>query len=539
MFTSSELIEALQRRLRRSIRPLPPRTSAFPPGWQAWFDALRAGAGPGSDTRARSAVEMLVQRGPAPRPAPELLAGWKAFRSLWRQQWEPPGRDERGLRIASRTLSILLHLLFLAVLSLLMHARFMLAPADAQRGEHVIEVEFIGSGTPEEDGGGAPPEPVASGTAAEPPGEPASAAVPAPPPPEPRPVPEPVAEAAPSPEPPADTPPPAEQPLAVTEALLPDSPFQLPPVRTVEMAPARAREVDVAPRTREIVLPETRELTAPQVRPAEAATPELLPPVVEIVEREVALPPRPLSAPAVPAPEIAAPELPQRPRQARVRDIPMPPAAEPAGIADEREDQVAEGAATARADATPDRAREPQGAGVGPAPVQREGGWSAPRRDDDWGAGTRDHPGGQEGASSLFNPDGSLRLPPGGGRVGGGLPPGTITEDYEKIDRMGTWLKRPPTDYEPTSFDRFWVPHESLLQEWVRRSVRTVLIPIPGTGKAIRCDVVTLAVAGGCGIVDPNLQDDPASARPPPDVPFRPELHEDQEGLSDDVRNRR
>lgn len=100
---------------------------------------------------------------------------------------------------------------------------------------------------------------------------------------------------------------------------------------------------------------------------------------------------------------------------------------------------------------------------------------------------------------------------------------------------MGTWLKRPPTDYEPTSFDRFWVPHENLLQEWVRRSIRTVLIPIPGTGKTIRCDVVTLAVVGGCGIVDPNMQDQPAGARPPPDVPFRPELHEDQEGLSDDV----
>jgi hypothetical protein len=78
------------------------------------------------------------------------------------------------------------------------------------------------------------------------------------------------------------------------------------------------------------------------------------------------------------------------------------------------------------------------------------------------------------------------------------------------------------------------VPHENLLQEWVRRSIRTVLIPIPGTSKSIRCDIVTLAVAGGCSIVDPNMQDQPASARPPPDIPFRPELHEDQESLSGD-----
>ena len=56
----------------------------------------------------------------------------------------------------------------------------------------------------------------------------------------------------------------------------------------------------------------------------------------------------------------------------------------------------------------------------------------------------------------------------GMGGVGGGLPPGTITEDFAKIDRNGTWLKRPPTDYTPTSFDKFWVPNEDLLQEWVR-----------------------------------------------------------------------
>src|SRR3546814_708345 len=76
------------------------------------------------------------------------------------------------------------------------------------------------------------------------------------------------------------------------------------------------------------------------------------------------------------------------------------------------------------------------------------------------------------------------------GKVGGGLPPGTITEDFEKIDRHGTWLKRPPFDYTPTAFDRFWVPNETLLQEWVRRSIKEVLIPIPGTSKSITCSVV-------------------------------------------------
>jgi hypothetical protein len=116
---------------------------------------------------------------------------------------------------------------------------------------------------------------------------------------------------------------------------------------------------------------------------------------------------------------------------------------------------------------------------------------------------------------------------------GGGLPPGTIEEGIADLDRAGTWLKRAPYDYEPTSFDRFWRPHETLLQEWVRRSIRTVLIPIPGTGKKIRCDVVLLALGGGCGILDPNLNNQNARARPPPDVPFKPELQEDQESLGD------
>ena len=79
--------------------------------------------------------------------------------------------------------------------------------------------------------------------------------------------------------------------------------------------------------------------------------------------------------------------------------------------------------------------------------------------------------------------------------------------------------------------DRFWVPHEDLLQEWVRRGVKEVLIPIPGTTKKIRCMVSLLQAAGGCTITDPNLQDQEAVARPPPDVPFKPDLQEDKDSL--------
>ncbi|MFX5832327.1 hypothetical protein ABTE49_18740, partial [Acinetobacter baumannii] len=67
-------------------------------------------------------------------------------------------------------------------------------------------------------------------------------------------------------------------------------------------------------------------------------------------------------------------------------------------------------------------------------------------------------------------------------------PPGAV-EEIRDLDRAGTWLKRKPTDYEPTAFDRYWVPHETLLAEWVRRGVQTVSIPIPGTSRKIVCVV--------------------------------------------------
>jgi hypothetical protein len=43
--------------------------------------------------------------------------------------------------------------------------------------------------------------------------------------------------------------------------------------------------------------------------------------------------------------------------------------------------------------------------------------------------------------------------------------------------------------------------------------------------------VVLLALGGACDITDPNLQDVEAAARKPPDVPFKPELQENQDAL--------
>ncbi len=76
------------------------------------------------------------------------------------------------------------------------------------------------------------------------------------------------------------------------------------------------------------------------------------------------------------------------------------------------------------------------------------------------------------------------------------------------------------------SFDKYWAPNESLLAEWVRRGIQTMEIPIPGTNSKISCVISVLQFGGGCGLTDPNMQDQPAVARPPPDIPFKKELQE-------------
>lgn len=85
----------------------------------------------------------------------------------------------------------------------------------------------------------------------------------------------------------------------------------------------------------------------------------------------------------------------------------------------------------------------------------------------------------------------------------------------------GEFLKRVPYPYEPTMFDKDWVPRESLLQEWVRKNIREVEVPIPGSSKKVRCVVSLLQLGGGCSLSDGNLHDQPAVARPPPEIPVK------------------
>jgi hypothetical protein len=166
------------------------------------------------------------------------------------------------------------------------------------------------------------------------------------------------------------------------------------------------------------------------------------------------------------------------------------------------------------------------GSGAGPVLKPAPGGWPGAAKSDDWGASTRNVAGtgsgrGKDGKGDgkgpgLFNADGSVRLPDEWSQQTG-----------LDIDRAGTWLKRPGLEYRGTRFDRYWIPQGTLLEEWVRRGVKQIAIPIPGTRLRLECVVSLLQLGGGCFPVNPDANAQPATARPPPDIPFKPELQED------------
>ena len=162
----------------------------------------------------------------------------------------------------------------------------------------------------------------------------------------------------------------------------------------------------------------------------------------------------------------------------------------------------------------------------GPQQASRPGGMPAPQRGDDWGLSDRNQAGAAGAAPGLFDGDGRARLPGQGGGTETaqqrGAPGGANDRwTQDRIDKAGTWMERPPYGYEPTRFDRYWIPNENLLEEWVRKNIRSTSIPIPGTSKRIVCVVSVLQLGGGCGVVDDNLNEQPATARPPPEIPVK------------------
>jgi len=442
----------------------------------------------------------------------------------------------RSWRWPALLLAGLYQLLWCFVLLWLMYFRFLIIPwappEDGANAGRAIEVSFIDDTRPPEPP--ALPTPLPEPIPA--PLPPPRPEVPAQPAPEPvPPIPEPEPEPLPVPEPPTpplvvtevdtpdedaftlhvpefqrpqaplspDLPVTAQRELVITEVPLLQRPDTIPPPRT---PPVSALATDIhAP---ELTLPE-RDIPAPlpelelralPTRSAAVASVDIPARTLDISEREI---PSPLPEIDLRAPQPS--ELPSLTFSPHIREITEREIALPAAPEHPAADAIVE------IDLTPP-------SGTSASRPSSNDAWERPTRQTDTGSG-------------LLDEHGRPRLA-GGGRTGGGLPPGTIIEDYANIDRMGTWLKRQTPGYQPGQLDQLWVPHEDILQEWVRRSIKDIWIPIPGTGKAIRCTVVLLMLGGGCGITDPDLMDNEATSRPPPDIPFKPELHEDQESLA-------
>ena len=83
---------------------------------------------------------------PAPRRLDELTR-WRAFATIFRQQWQPPAREDRRWRWFAAAVSLLWHLLVGVMLLWLMYLSFSSPPRE---GESVVEVQLIGTGTPED-----------------------------------------------------------------------------------------------------------------------------------------------------------------------------------------------------------------------------------------------------------------------------------------------------------------------------------------------------------------------------------------------------
>ncbi len=591
----TELINLLASRRQTSI--LHDRRTGMPYSWSNW---LRTRMSKGLSAFVDDDVgDAIAARPPRPRAAPAAARPlWWIIVSLFWNGGEPPPRDQRGLRWFAGFFSAGLHVLFALLLLWVALVRSNVSEQNAEEGERV-QVEFLGDGTAQEEGGGAPAAGGAADTAdatqaaaaaqsaAAPPAAAAQAA-PAEQSVEQQAAPTATADVAAAPTPlesPTPQPaPPVEQPLQVTETNRPTTDFVVPPVavvtptlrgkepqvreRTVETAvdrpqPTQAlrpaaevavqlRQPQVQVRERQIEIAEQQPVTLAQPRVREAQvqlrTPQLgvrERPIETATQESVAMPTLPtrtaevqVKTPAMSVRERAVPGVADKPASApnaAAAAGAQAPASKPQPSASATAAASPSGNAGQAATANPSP-HAGTSAGAGPKPQDRSGGWAAPTRGDDWGASQRQVAGSEGGqadkGTGLFNADGSVRL---GGNEGQGQDiakrgaPGGDADTWskERIAESGTWLKRPPYDYAPTSFDKYWAPNESLLAEWVRKGIKSVEIPIPGSNSKISCVVSMLQFGGGCGLTNPNMQEQPAEARPPPDIPFKKELQED------------
>lgn len=561
------------------------KTTGLPYGWGLWLRALTPLPRP---FRSTEVIAELIQR-PLPGSPGRLpaLGFVQSLRRLLWQTWDPAPRDQRWMRWTSAVISVLLHVMFALLLLWVALIRPPVQPEQGGDGGR-IQVEFLGSGTPQESGGG---EPAAAGSAAaaaaasaqaeaaaSQPRPASTTAATAPQPPAS--APEPTASAEPVPTPPAPAPTAVEQPIQATDVAEATTDFVVPPTsvpRTeVRVIPRDAPEPQVRERTVEVAETPTPPSITPSVRPVET---QVRTRDVAVREREVTVVTAPTAPVPVPGPRVEV-NVPQRDLQVREREVtPAPSVSVTVAPVPQREITVPGRSpeVAVRERAVPNAAPRPAPAAATPstaasapsptpaastasqaapsrsaasstapsrAPAARPsptpGNWATPARGDDWGAADRNRAGERTGAQAnqgagrtgdgLFNADGSVRVPgqEGSGDSERGAPGGENDGwSRERIAQSGTWLKRPPYDYTPTSFDKYWAPNESLLAEWVRKGIKAVEIPIPGTSSKISCVVSILQFGGGCGLSDPNMQDQPAVARPPPDIPFKKELQDD------------
>lgn len=555
MTSAASFIEALNARHARTGRLREPARVS----WRAWMERLAQQPGRVTGAPAEDLVAQLAARPAAARARRvEALNRWQAFGAIWRQQWHPASSDERRWRWTAGGTSFGWHVLLVAFL-LWVTALHMFPPKPA--ADDAVVVEFIGVGTPLETGGGeAPAAATASGSTNSQPdaaSTAASGATPARPPADPVARAEPAAASASSAEPAATPTPaavvatPSPQPLATTRPVNPEPPvFEVPPTQIepvnplAEQAPQVQRKLLAVPAPPKVP-PVQQPATDMQVQPTAAPAPvavrgenpapvrapllrEPAPPAVTVVKPAPA--PVPTRVAAVPLAVTPAPVPSPKPTPAPVPSTtPTSTPAQATPSASNTTPATPTSAAAPSAASAASAAKGPArsttaGVGTGPKPTPTAGASPSPTRSDEWGASKRNVSGTRAG--QLYDGNGLPRLGPPAGSASAGLPPGSITQEIHDFDRSGTWLKRKPYPYEPTRFDRFWRPNETLLEEWVRRGVKKVSIPIPGTTKHLECGVSLLQLGGGCWVVDANLNEQPPTARPPPDVPFKPGLQQ-------------
>ncbi len=535
--------------LPRKAATILERHTRLPFGWGLWLRALPERLGRITRERAEAMVGVFAARAPRPAdPVPPVPGRIQALRSLLYQGWGPPPREERWMRWTAGFTSTLMHVAFFVFL--LWVALVKIPPPTPETGDDSsrVRLEMIGDGSPEEPGGA--PQPGAPASAAPMPSSasPDTAAAPsrtAAAPPEQAPIPVPSDEAAAAapdivmvqpdvrmPEPAPSEP--APQSVQVTEVPEPTRAYVLPPPTPREPTLRQPAPRESSVRAREVAAP----VEAPVLRNATPARVLDVAPVasrpVDVREREVLAPvPQPRTV-VMPTRDVAprAVSTPQRDvRQAQVREpSPAPPSPAPSVSSSPAASASASSPTPARATtpspSTASRGTAPAAGAPAVAPAAKPGGWTTPNRADDWGNSRRNVAGDSaaDGQSKpgLYNADGSLRVPGSGGESTAqrGAPGGDNDQwTRERLAESGTWLQRPPYDYEPTSFDKYWVPSESLLAEWVRRNVKEMEISLPGTNLKLKCTISVLQLGGGCGLG--NFFPDPPVARPPPEIPVK------------------